>query len=267
MILKKSKFFLLFLSIFFVFSAFQIDRLSACDDSLLRLLTAENPEDEFNKCIIDFNQKLGALGTALKNNDSSQYEPMLQALMTSWLAFSNRYMVNPPSKAINDPQWKEKMQESAKMIGQIRKMIAENNFQQAHEEALLMNSYLGRFFENFGITSEKKSFLICSQLFNEIESARIKENSSEMLEKIASLSEIMKTLFKDSGNSSETHYQNTLRSLDEIKNSISSNPADNLWKTPKLLENAREKFQLFRTFIIANKWFPGISSETSPEKK
>ncbi|MBF0545691.1 MAG: hypothetical protein HQM08_14705 [Candidatus Riflebacteria bacterium] len=252
---SKIVFLILFLGFFGLFE----NVLFSCDDSLLRLLTSENPEDEFSKGVIDFNQKLSNLGTVLKNRDTEKMEPLLSTLMESWMNFSNKYMVNVPEKARNDPFWNDKMQEAAQRIGSIRKAIAQGKINEAHDTVLGLSAFLGKFFENFGMSPQNRCFLICGQLFDEIERSRLKKDSIDMLEKVSSLTSILATFSANLNPSLQTQYEKTLLSLEAIKNSIKSNPPSDLWTRNELLETAHQSFLNFRAILVAKEWFPGLS--------
>ena len=131
----------------------------ACDDTLVMLLTAQNPAGEFSKTIRSFTNTLTVLGAALKEQKKASYDSEMKQVMDSWLEFSKRYMTSPPEEARNDRQWAEKTSNTARDIGEIRRMVGEGRFFDAHNKVLELSGRIGMFFEAFGISDEKQIFI------------------------------------------------------------------------------------------------------------
>ncbi|HNS08424.1 MAG TPA: hypothetical protein PKN29_01930, partial [Candidatus Ozemobacteraceae bacterium] len=148
----------------------------ACDDTLVMLLTAQNPASEFSKTIRSFTNTLTVLGSALKEQKKASYDSEMKQVMDSWLEFSKRYMTSPPEEARNDRQWAEKTSNTAKFIGDIRRLVAENKFSDAHNKTLELSGRIGTFFEAFGVSDEKQIFIKTSGNLTNLERLVLKSD-------------------------------------------------------------------------------------------
>ena len=82
------KIFLIFLAITLI-----ANPLFACDDTLIMLLTAKNPNSEFSKSIRTFMNSLTVLGTALKYTPKESYNPEVEGMLSAWMDFSKNVVV------------------------------------------------------------------------------------------------------------------------------------------------------------------------------
>ncbi|HEY9071677.1 MAG TPA: hypothetical protein VIV61_15555 [Candidatus Ozemobacteraceae bacterium] len=172
----------------FLFSGLIVpDPAAACDDTLLALMTANDPNSEFSQGIREFNRSLAELGSALKADKPDDLDGKLEKVMESWLAFSNRFNVNPPEVARLDVAWPAKMRETAERVGRIRKLMQEGKHLPAHDEILSLSGRLGMFFEAVGMTDLKRRFLACSEILTRLEQDRLAGRLSGVRASCASL--------------------------------------------------------------------------------
>ncbi|HNW36185.1 MAG TPA: hypothetical protein PKM25_14700, partial [Candidatus Ozemobacteraceae bacterium] len=161
--------------------------LSACDDTLLALLTSNDPTSEFSQGIRNFNRSLTLLGGSLKEKKSDELPARLEKVMESWLAFSNKFNVNPPDEARQDTAWAAKMSEAAERIGRIRKLTQDQKIGEAHDQVLALSGRLGMFFEAVGMSELKRRFLAGSEMVTRLEQDRVAGRYESMKSTCASL--------------------------------------------------------------------------------
>ena len=232
-------------------------RLIACDDTLVMLLTATNPASEFSKSIRSFTNSLTILGSALKNRTADSYDAEMNQVMGSWLEFSKKYMTSPPEEARNDRRWAAKTSETAVFIGEIRKLVSNKNFSEAHDKILDLSGRIGMFFESFGVSDEKQLFIKTSGNLTSLERFIL---SSDHLEAASLTVELHKNLdeFKPllpASFSEEINKTGTL--LDAIA-------ADILKKTSPTeldvrFQEVKAAFEALRSHILMFEWFPALN--------
>ncbi|MFZ2960073.1 MAG: hypothetical protein WA705_24595 [Candidatus Ozemobacteraceae bacterium] len=227
----------------------------ACDDSLLALLTADDPESTFSKGIRQFHGSLSSLGAALNaGRPSGEVEPLMTALMESWLAFSGKYMVNPPEKARNDPDWRTKMEDAADRIGIIRKAIAEKRISNAHDAVLDLSTRIGAFFDGFGLSPLKRSFLDLSRGFEDYNRKRLAMDRPGMIDAVASLSVLVATFTPLITSDSREIFQRLVLSVAALASAETNALA------VAHLDNAQKDFQDLRNRLLLREWFPGMKT-------
>ena len=240
--------------------------LGACDDTLLALLTSSDPQSEFSQSIRQFNRDITSLGTALNNRSETDYSPLMQKLMTSWMNFSNKYNVNPPELARNDPRWTAKMAEAAQRIGQLGLLVEKRDYPAAHQSCLDLNGYLGRFFEMVGVSPLKRKFLQAADLFNCLDKACAANDPVALKKGVADLDLYLPTFAPQLATETLNSLARSQDALIELKTLIaSSTPGEKLdERVQTKIDLARDLFNNFRARLLVNEWFPGLQS---PEPK
>ncbi|GAB4276603.1 MAG: hypothetical protein Kow0029_18730 [Candidatus Rifleibacteriota bacterium] len=239
--------------------------LSACDDTLITLLTARNPESEFSKTIRAFTSTLSELGNALKLANKKDYTPELEKTMNAWMDFTSKYMTNPPEEARNDRRWAQKMQDTSHMIGKIRKLISQENIADAHNLVLELSSKIGSFFEAVGISDEKKLFIDVSSNLTSLEQMILTRNKQEAMALSASLSIYLNDFTK-------LIPEQARQTASETEQKISSfianleNSSDTTTLDPEVLE-LRSMFEELRSHVLMKEWFPEILQSEKGKKE
>lgn len=228
--------------------------LSACDDTLIMMLTAKNPEGEFSKAIRNFSTDLTNLGLALDENKKDVIPERLKKVMSSWLEFSKAYSVKPPKEAANDSRWREKVKSTGQEIGKIRKLISHNNIPKAHDTVLDLSSKMGMFFESFGISDEKQMFVEAASNIARLQMYSNEENLEQMrntIEKLSSNLEKFKHYLPKEGEDSALRAFNIIASM-SIQ--INSNNINHILMD-KLIDESETTFKELRSHILMKEWF------------
>ena len=247
---------ILFLAIFTI-----VNPLFACDDTLVMLLTAKNPTSEFSKSIRTFMNSLTVLGTALKYTPKDSYETEVQGMLSAWMEFSKKYMTNPPEEAKNDRQWVEKMNNTAKKIGEIRKQINNKEFLNAHNNVLELSNTIGTFFEAVGITDEKQVFLTTSADLNDLQ--RLVDNKlyEESKAKLAKIQNDLNDFRKYTSEDDLSSASDTAMLIESISQALIKNESSEVIDTT--VSKLRTSFEELRSRILMKEWF----SEEEDQKK
>ena len=227
--------------------------LSACDDTLVMLLTAKNPTSEFSKSIRAFMNSLTVLGTALKYSPKESYDTEVENMLSAWMEFSKKYMTNPPEEAKNDRLWVEKMGNTAKKIGEIRKLVNTKQFLNAHNNVLELSNTIGTFFEAVGITDEKQVFLTTSADLNDLQRLidnKLTEEAKEKMNKIKSDLEAFKKYVTQDDMSSVSDTESLIESISQ---SLTKN--ESLEGIDSTVTKLRTSFEELRSRILMNEWF------------
>lgn len=246
----------------FIASAFclSITRPSiACDETLVMLLTAQNPASEFSKTIRSFTTALSVLGTALKNGQKDNYDAEIAQVMNAWLEFSKRYMTSPPEEARNDRNWAKKTSETARFIGQIRKSLSDKNFTAAHDQVLDLSSKIGAFFEAFGVSDEKQLFIKTSTNLTNLERyllnhefSAAKALSAELKNNLDEFAPMVPDLYAGNVASTALLIAN-LENLIEKKRPTGETDAG--------IQELKAAFEALRSFILMHEWFPTLNKK------
>ncbi|MGM0598896.1 MAG: hypothetical protein ACQETH_03655 [Candidatus Rifleibacteriota bacterium] len=254
----KTANFILFLMIF----TFQLyPSVQACDDTLVMLLTAKNPNSEFSRTIRKFTTNLSTLGVALKNplNKDQDFSNELQAVMQAWIDFTTRYMTNPPPEARNDRNWVKKMQQTSRRIGKLRRLIGNKKFMTAHNLVLDISSEIGKFFEAVGISDEKKLFIETSTNATILENMVLQNKNQKAFLALASLTinlKDFKPLVPETASSTTTELKNKLAILEnQLKNSENIKHLD-----PEVVK-ITALFEQLRSLILMQEWFPETTDQ------
>ena len=235
----------------------------ACDDTLVMLLTAKNPSSEFSKTIRNFTSDLAILGQSLKALQKDNYDAEMSKVMDSWLEFSKRYMASPPEEARNDLQWAKKTSDTAKVIGEIRRLTSEKKYREAHNMVLDLSSRIGAFFEAFGVSDEKQLFINTSTNLTTIERLVLQNDYQQTAPLIADLQDNL-TEFATMIPEIATHTFNTAKTLlASLETGIKAGQAPS--EADKTLEELKTAFEELRSHILMREWFPSLN--TNPKEK
>lgn len=235
----------------------------SCDDTLVMLLTAKNPTSEFSKTIRSFMNSLTVLGTALKYSPKEDYSTEVNGVLDAWLEFSKKYMTNPPEEAKNDRQWREKMGITARKIGEIRKLVNNKQYLEAHNNVLELSNTIGTFFEAVGITDEKQIFISTSADINDLQRLidnKSKQEAQNQLKKVSSDLEAFKKYITADDASSAS---NTAKLIDEISQALSKDESAEV--LDQSVSKLRTSFEELRSRILMQEWFS--DDATKQERK
>lgn len=248
--MKSSAVFVRILLVWFFLSPMSV---YACDETLVMMLTAQNPTSEFSRIILAFTSDLATLGSSLKLAQKDNYDPELKKVMATWLDFATRYMTSPPKEAASDSNWNQKMKDTAQTIGKIRKLIKEKDFFLAHDLVLDLSSRIGVFFECFGITSEHELFI---------------ETSADLIALERAISVLDYEAAHQLIDSLQADYEKFAQMAPEESVSILSMLKDQIKETTSLLtqkasqdklqallEQMRSAFETVRSHILMIEWF------------
>ncbi|EKD83743.1 MAG: hypothetical protein ACD_39C00476G0003 [uncultured bacterium] len=231
---------------------------TACDDTLVMLLTAQNPGSEFSRVIRSFNSDLTVLGVSLKAMEKSNYDAEMSKVMESWLEFSKKYLTSPPDEARNDLRWAEKTSETARSIGEIRRLINDKQFKEAHDRVLELNSRMGSFFEAFGVSDEKQLFISTSTNLTSLERALLNDeraNAASMVKELANNLGSFTALLENNTDNRKSDAEKLLAELaTDIENSTSLKSLDARQQQLKII------FEELRSQILLREWFPGLKN-------
>ena len=235
-----------------------------CDETLVMLLTAKNPNSEFSVQIRRVAIVLSQLGATLKAGLKEDYSKELQMVMDAWLGFATRYMNNPPDEAKTDRNWAEKTRQTAEEIGRIRKLILEGERLKAHDRVLELSSRIGTFFEAYGISPEKKLFLDASNNLTILEQKLLAKQPQPALSAIASLSINLADFIKiipDTASSTATNLEIKIGNLEKA---IQESP--NLRLLDQQATELRSMFEELRSHILMKEWFPETQKPLQEDK-
>jgi len=231
-----------------------VGSLKACDDTLVMLLTSQNPASEFSKAIRSFTTSLTVLGSTLKENKKDSYETELKSVMDSWLEFSKRYMTNPPEEAHNDLKWVEKTSQTAKMVGDIRQKISKKEYIAAHNQVLELSSRIGSFFEAVGVSNEKQLFIKTSSKLMHLEKLILESNFSEASIKLNELEAELNNYLPIIPETASQAFLTTSEHLALLDKSIKEKSSTAA--LDEILIKARSGFEELRSHILMQEWFP-----------
>ena len=136
----KRSFLVIFLGLHLLSTA-----LMACDTNLISLISGATSADNF----VEKSSKLVALAVKLgkKTGAIETAKPVIDEIMSAWIAFDNNFTQFPPQWAKNDSAWKSKMKMLADMIGQIKFAMNKNELSKAHDMVLEFSKKLTILFE------------------------------------------------------------------------------------------------------------------------
>jgi len=234
--------------------------LSACDDTLLALLTSNDPTSEFSQGIRDFNKALTLLGGSLKEQKRDELPARLEKVMESWLAFSNKFNVNPPDEARQDTTWPTKMNEAAERIGRIRKLTLAQEVSKAHDEVLALSGRLGMFFEAVGMSELKRRFLAGSEMVIRLEQDRIAGRYELMKSTCASLTGWLTEFRPSLTGDAIPPFERSRNAVSALKIELGGNPAAFQAHLGQLVQQIEANIMDMRARVLMHEWFPAASS-------
>lgn len=232
-----------------------------CDDTLVMLLTAKNPNSEFSQAIRKVATSLTHLGAMLKAEMKTDYDLEMQAVMQAWLDFTTRYMTNPPEEAKTDRNWAEKTRRTSEAIGNIRRLVQDKKFQQAHDLVLELSSHIGEFFEAVGVSPEKKLFIETSANLAILEQKILSGNREPALASVASLAANLQNFHAILPEVASSTAMKLEEKLVKIKSSIAD--SQNLPEIDPEAVEIKYMFEELRSHVLMMEWFP---ETVSPEK-
>ena len=231
---------------------------TACDDTLVMLLTAQNPGSEFSRVIRSFTTDLTALGLALKAMEKASYDSEMNKVMESWLEFSKKYMTSPPEEARNDLRWAIKTSETARSIGEIRRLVNEKQFIEAHDRVLDLNSRIGAFFEGFGVSDEKQLFIAASTNLTSLERALLNSDKEGAASLVKELEKNLGSFTPLLATSTENREKDAEKLLLELAADIEQ--SETLTALDAKQQQLRTIFEEMRSQILLREWFPSLKN-------
>lgn len=229
--------------------------LGACDDTLLLILTAKDPNTEFSRSIREFNRHLGNLGAALLARQETLIPNLLETLMDSWLQFSGTFGLNPPEIAKNDAEWRDKIRRGGETIGLVRRLIREGKLQQAHDEVLAFNGRLGEFFSASELDLSKRLFLEASNHFAAMELAVVAAESDTLQRQAAALPQLLERYAQLLARQQTTLVAKVQASIASLTDHLHATSEINQ-TTAALVAQNKEQFMELRARILMTEWFP-----------
>jgi hypothetical protein len=168
----------------------------ACDVNLFSLIAGNSKETAF----IKDSTRLAVLGKELNENiKSPDATKKLDELMSSWLTFSNTYLVFPPEWGKTDENWKNKFDDLAKTLGEIRKHLGKDN-PKTHKSIMKFSRRLSRLYEKMPNTTESSLLLTFTygvdDLWISFENKDL-EGIRKTVEKLNSQYPLLKSTFKE----------------------------------------------------------------------
>ena len=139
----------------FILTILSVIRIYACDVNLFSLIAGNTKEKSF----IEASTRLAVLSQNLNENiKTPEASKKLENLMNEWMNFSNTYLVFPPEWGKSDDKWKNKFNDLAQTLGEIRKNLG-NNYPKTHKAIMKFSRRLSRLYEKMPNTSESSLLL------------------------------------------------------------------------------------------------------------
>ena len=248
------KIFICFLAIIII-----ANPLFACDDTLVMLLTAKNPTSEFSKSIRTFMNSLTVLGTSLKYTPKESYDQEIEGMLSAWMEVSKKYMTNPPEEAKNDRHWVEKMNDTAKKIGEIRRLVNSKEFLKAHNGVLELSNTIGSFFEAVGISDEKQVFITVSSDLNDLQRLVESKLYQDSKDKLVIIQKDLDNLKKYTSEEDISSASNTAKLIDSVYQALEKN--DSPEEIDLIVSKLRTSFEELRSRILMQEWFSEDNSQ------
>lgn len=237
---------------------------TACDDTLVMLLTAQNPSSEFSKVIRAFTNSLTVLGTALKTPVKANFDGEMAAVMDAWLEFSKKYMTNPPEEARNDLNWARKTSDTARIIGDIRRLISEYKYHEAHNLVLDLSSRIGTFFEAFGVSDEKQLFIKTSTNLTSLERLLLQADFDGATACLAELRNNHDEFLPMLPETASAGSQIAAGLIAGIARDLAAH--SDIALIDKKVQELKASFEELRSHILMREWFPALDQKTQEKK-
>lgn len=130
-------------------------KVYACDVNLFSLIAGNTKEKSFIEATTQLAVLSKTLNENVKSPDASQ---KLENLMNQWMTFTNTYLVFPPEWGKTDAKWKDKFDDLAQTLGEIRKFLGKD-YPKTHKAIMKFSRRLSRLYEQMPNTSESALLL------------------------------------------------------------------------------------------------------------
>lgn len=108
--------------------------VQACDDSLITIFQAQNPDERFTGQVSRLISCVKGLAELISRGDYQKSREQLFALMQLWLEFDTGYLMQPPFPVEDMSIWREQSSRIAERIGAIHAKIKANLFDRVHPD-------------------------------------------------------------------------------------------------------------------------------------
>ncbi|HNW33736.1 MAG TPA: hypothetical protein PKM25_02310, partial [Candidatus Ozemobacteraceae bacterium] len=129
---QRNRLLVLFALCFFLFPCQR--PVAACDDSLIRIFQATNPDERFTDQIGQIITRVKTLGELINRGDYQNSREQLYNLMQRWLEFDNGYLLQPPFPVDDMSVWRQQSSRIAERIGAIQAKFKINRFDRVHPD-------------------------------------------------------------------------------------------------------------------------------------
>jgi len=245
------KFLGFFVLIFIVFIS--KSSLFSCDDAFLNLITGKKPSEEFTKNLLRMNQLMREMATDLAALNKVSAERKLKIFLKIWLDFDSNFRQKPPHQFQSDPQWSPKLKTIADMLGELRKLMEGEKFQEAHDLLEPLSCYVSY----LGVTQEKQRmarFLDQEILFYSIKPFP-GANESEVMTKTASFATALDEMSKIFPTACAEKFRAFRSQLDEFKSFLEKPTEHKSAVALSIFKKLTEKFMDLKKDLLANNWF------------
>ncbi|HOY67430.1 MAG TPA: hypothetical protein PLP29_11105 [Candidatus Ozemobacteraceae bacterium] len=104
-----------------------------CDDTILTLITGQNPADEFTGALLVLVRDLQKMASALTAYDEESARKLMETAMAGWLEFTVRYRPSPPPRWDKDPRWISRIDQISELLGNLRRHFVSGRPQASHD--------------------------------------------------------------------------------------------------------------------------------------
>jgi len=105
----------------------------SCDDTILTLISGQNPTDEFSGALLSMVRNLQSMASALTAYDEESARRFMETSMAGWLEFTVRYRSSPPPRWDKDPRWISRIDQVSELLGKLRRHFASGRPQASHD--------------------------------------------------------------------------------------------------------------------------------------
>ena len=139
----------------FLLVLLSVIKVYACDVNLFSLIAGNTKEKSFIEATTQLAVSSKNLNENIKSPDASK---KLENLMNQWMNFTNTYLVFPPEWGKTDEKWKDKFDDLAQTLGEIRKNIGKD-YPKTHKAIMKFSRRLSKLYEKMPNTSESSLLL------------------------------------------------------------------------------------------------------------
>lgn len=108
--------------------------LSACDSTLLELLTGSNAQETFSEKFLVISSKMQVTATLSQAFNHAAAEKMHHEVMDSWLYVASQITSNPPGSATADPGFHATVVNISRELGLIRQQLSRRELDHVHDQ-------------------------------------------------------------------------------------------------------------------------------------